>query len=515
MQMIFHQSPDCTIYQGNALEVLDTLPEGSVDCVITSPPYLGLRKYSGPQDLIWGGLPDCEHVWGQSNERSLGVGISKSPTLVGFTSENIKLRQERGISSQGQFCQKCHAWRGAYGLEPNIETYIEHTITVLRAIRRVMAKHAVCFWNLGDSYNGSGHKDIQVNSPKQMTNRGGISQTGTNEPSLKPLDMCLIPERVAIAAQADGWYVRSMIIWHKPNPMPESMSGWFFTRHRVKVANCQIPSGNLDKGKSHGIAWNDIAKDGLIAQWQDCPGCPKCTPNDGLVLRKGSWRPTSSYEHVIFMAKDKDYFADGEGVRQPQQTSSLLRATRGWEGNTNRDYPKGPQSHIDKYFNKSYEEAMSLPGRNCRDVWTINTQPFKGAHFATFPEEIPRRCILAGTSDGGYCSKCGEPFARVIEKYGSNYEERKSKGIGGPYNLKPEEYQTCGTSETKTIGFRPTCICNAPSRPGVILDPFCGSGTSGMVARQLGRHSIMIELSEDYCRMAKQRLASVPLNMGI
>ncbi len=697
--MIFHQSPDSTIHQGNALEVLATLPEGSVDMCVTSPPYLGLRKYSGPQDLIWGGLPDCEHLWGDQTIFKASGGTASAKVHTHGT-DNF----QAFTASQGQFCQKCHAWRGAYGLEPNLEMYIEHTITVLRAIRRVMAKHAVCFWNLGDSYAANG--TTGGGSPIDIRKDGRTTRTSdqvrgrepeirnARDSNLKPLDMCLIPERVAIAAETDGWWVRSMIIWHKPNPMPESIRGWFFTKHRISKGGSQ-KSGGLISGKESFASMDKIP----LADWQDCPGCPKCLPNDGLVLRKGSWRPTSSYEHVIFMAKDKDYFADGFSVREgvevvrenmiqyshgneslqqmsfgfaldgiPQGTenedgdknrvqgmrktedicleknrkgkiqrtestqalsrkriwkseNSCLQAIRPNEESpqtmetirsgesirkilpqiseaessikTLRPESKGEGQHqktmdvregasqisqggsqapiqiiehgkhgngggmgcdirtapsslsllpsqgeIDDgsrdptqqgrsaYSNEhspslsfmqclegKQEDNACLGTRNLRDVWTINTQPFKGAHFATFPEEIPRRCILIGTSDGGYCSKCGAPRARVIEHKNmvikrSNRAEESGIRIMSSGTMESE-------AETKTLGFKATCSCNSSSRPGIVLDPFAGSGTTGMVARQLGRHSIMIELSEDYCRMDEKRLTAVPLNMGI
>ena len=151
-------------------------------------------------------------------------------------------------------------WEGHYGTEPTIAQYIEHTLMITREIRRVLKPSGVLAWNIDDSHG--------------------------DETSLY-----LIPERVAVALQEDGWTVFSLVRWVKPNPMPESMAGWRWERCRVKGASS------------------------LVSEWQDCPGCPKCEPHGGYVLRCGNWRPTSSYETIILAAKGNPRYGDGEAVR--------------------------------------------------------------------------------------------------------------------------------------------------------------------------------------------------------
>src|SRR5690348_10129154 len=194
------------IIKANSLHI--PLADNTVHCVVTSPPYWGLRKYAGEQETAW---PD------------------------------------------GMRC--------GYGLEPTIEAYVEHSIVILREVRRVLRDDGLCWWNLGDSYFGSWgnyggqnrgngeQRPIPEGSKAHQKSYDGLESwrppTAYAQNGLKPLDLCLIPDRVALAAQADGWYVRSMVIWSKPNPMPESVNGWRWERHRVKVASNPTPEANL------------------------------------------------------------------------------------------------------------------------------------------------------------------------------------------------------------------------------------------------------------------------------
>ncbi|KKK52297.1 hypothetical protein LCGC14_3106320, partial [marine sediment metagenome] len=211
----YYQDLHNTLYNLNFLD--NDLPDESVQMVVTSPPYWGLRKYAGEQDLIWGDN-HCEHEWGEI----LGVIERNESPGVGAKQE---IHATQGIN-----CSLCGAWRGSYGLEPTPEMYVQHTIEILREIRRVLRKDGVVFWNIGDSYAAgatSPHKTMR--DPKLMMGNSGWTKreqgtANTLVGSLKPKDLCLIPFRVAIAAQEDGWWVRSIIIWSKPNPMPESVT---------------------------------------------------------------------------------------------------------------------------------------------------------------------------------------------------------------------------------------------------------------------------------------------------
>lgn len=153
---------------------------------------------------------------------------------------------------------------------------------------------------------------------------------------LKPKDLVGIPWRVAFALQADGWYLRSDIIWAKPNPMPESVTD----------------------------------------------------------------RPTKAHEYVFLLSKNARYYYDADAIREAQDPASLERLKRGWNGDGNRGYPNGPQNHIRDYMGKSDDEIAMLPGRNKRTVWTINTYSYSGAHFATYPPALVEPCIKAGSRTG-------------------------------------------------------------------------------------------------------------------
>jgi site-specific DNA-methyltransferase (adenine-specific) len=415
----------------------------------------------------------------------------------------------------GQFCSLCGAWRGGFGSEPTPELYIDHSLEVLKAIKRVLKDTGVVWWNLGDrmatcqgtcfnpgggesSFNGVTRLKDKGAYPLDRGNKSTLAESG-----LKPLDVCLIPFRFALAAQQVGWWVRKDIIWEKTNPMPESMDGWSWQRHRMKI-----------KGKA-GKYWAS-GSEHEPTEWQECPGCPKCLPNDGYVLRKGNWRPTEAHDYIFMLTKTDSYFCDREAVREPQTGNAHSRGTeRGDEA-----YQKARGS----YYGFGSPITILPAGRNLRDIWTFPTAPSFGDHFATFPEELPKRCIMASTSEGGNCSKCGMPVVRVVEKQSStmNIRVRDTKrGAAIPeegYYASQDEISSYGKEEpgeTKTVGFRPSCSCHGPSVPAVVLDPFCGTGTTGKVAKELGRKAILIDISSEYCQMSQKRVEAVPLPLGI
>ncbi len=214
-------------YQDNSIRIINgdcgamDLPDESVQCVVTSPPYWGLRKYSGMQDLIWG-EKNCEHEWGNAEIKELNY-VQGNPEFA------RPHREHKSFRSETNTCSLCGAWKGQYGLEPTPEKYVQHTIEILREIRRVLRKDGVVFWNIGDSYCGGnrgqwdGDRERFHGINKEYT---ALASAPNRLPQmgLKPKDLCLIPFRVAIAAQEDGWWVRSIIIWSKPNPMPESVT---------------------------------------------------------------------------------------------------------------------------------------------------------------------------------------------------------------------------------------------------------------------------------------------------
>jgi len=207
---------------GDCREMLRTLPDESVHCVVTSPPYWGLRDYGVPP-TVWGGDPDCDHEWGQQERGRRKDVLPSEQSAAGRLGTH---ERATGLNDGGRVCVRCGAWRGQLGLEPTPELYVEHMVEVFREVRRVLRRDGTLWLNLGDSYAVGG-----MSNPSGKSTLGGGKDRGASNyqisrrtEGLKPKDLVGIPWRVAFALQADGWYLRSDIIWAKPNPMPESVT---------------------------------------------------------------------------------------------------------------------------------------------------------------------------------------------------------------------------------------------------------------------------------------------------
>lgn len=317
-----------TVLIGDVYDRLRELPDESVHCVVTSPPYWGLRDYGEP---------------------------------------------------------------GQIGLEPTLADHIQVLVLVFREVRRVMRQDATLWLNYGDGYahGGNGSRDPEQ-WPKQSRNDHRIEHAKKH--AGKPKDLLMMANRLAIALQDDGWWVRSEIIWAKPNPMPESV--------------------------------------------QD--------------------RPTNAHEKIWLLSKSARYYYDAEAVRT-QRTSS--EDANGFRGGSYVGGQPGPRTQrgnkrIDKQrghsrrhagFNDRWDQMTTAEqqaaGANLRNVWNIATKPFPEAHFATFPPALVEPCIKAGCPEGG-----------------------------------------------------------------TVLDPFGGSGTTGLVADRFGRDAILVELNREYAEMARRRI---------
>ena len=299
---------------GDSLEVLKSMDDESVHCCVTSPPYWALRNY------------DMD---------------------------------------------------GQLGQEASPEEYVDKLVEIMGEVHRVLRSDGTLWLNLGDSYVGSGakgkHKD-----PKNPKGRNAQSDKANNNKvaGLKSKDMVGIPWRVAFALQAQGWWLRSDIIWHKTNPMP--------------------------------IPVND--------------------------------RPTSCHEHIFLLSKSKIYHYDKDAILEPLKNPTRKDPTTsaGFGGNKHTN-------NKDKTLNNAYSgtpyDATKLKGKNKRDVWTIATNGYKGAHFAVYPPKLIEPCILAGCPDGG-----------------------------------------------------------------TVLDPFSGSGTTGVVALNNNKKYIGIELNPEFAELSHQRI---------
>lgn len=209
------------LLQSNALHI--PLPDQSVQCVVTSPPYYGLRDY-GTSQQVWASehplCADGRHSWVDSTFRR-----KNSDTKKGQKQNTNVGANNRDKPCVNSFCDSCGAWFGELGLEPSLDLYIKHLTDVFREIWRVLRDDGTCWLNLGDSYNGNGtgQKTWGLKSGHDTFIAQTTGQIARRVDGLKPKDLIGIPWRVAFALQADGWYLRSDIVWHKPNPMPESV----------------------------------------------------------------------------------------------------------------------------------------------------------------------------------------------------------------------------------------------------------------------------------------------------
>jgi DNA modification methylase len=217
--MTVHAIGNATVYVGDCLESLRTMPEKSVHCCVTSPPYWGLRDYGTAR---WdGGDAGCDH-----RTAATGGNEKQGPNKGNNNREGMPYRDT---------CGKCGAIRvdGQFGLEKTPEEYVAKMVEVFREVRRVLRDDGTLWLNLGDSYNGGAAAPGKIAPSEQRESTRSEFLTGGKIPpqgsaarvaSLKPKDLVGIPWRVAFALQADGWYLRQDIIWAKPNPMPESVT---------------------------------------------------------------------------------------------------------------------------------------------------------------------------------------------------------------------------------------------------------------------------------------------------
>ena len=255
------------LYQGHILDVLPVLQAQSVHCIATSPPYWGLRDYGLPS-IEWSavryapmaGLPEieipgcvegCDHVWvtetrkrGNGGEREYGSydgAVGRGPA--------VKL-------PASQYCQCCCGWRGSYGLEPTVEMYVGHTVAICRELRRVLRDDGCMFWNLGDSYVSNAGAQNRSWADKKH----GLTSNSKVE-NLKPKDLVGIPWRVALALQADGWWLRNEVPWLKRNCMPESVRDRFTTSHETWFLFAKSKRYFFDPGAVRGYVGLDAVRE--------------------------------------------------------------------------------------------------------------------------------------------------------------------------------------------------------------------------------------------------------------
>jgi DNA modification methylase len=337
---------------------------------------------------------------------------------------------------------------GQIGLEQTPADYVATMVAVFREVRRVLADDGVCWLNLGDSYASSGESTAWApqNAPCKSGQWNSRRAGGGELPAKNLLG---IPWRVAFALQADGWYLRSDVIWAKPNPMPESVRD----------------------------------------------------------------RPTKAHEYVFLLTKRAAYYYDADAVRTRHADEDREANRPSRRDNLKKAVANGYSTYHIEEHQPSMDRPMAghANGSILRTVWTINPRPFPGAHFATMPPELAERCIKAGTSEKGCCPACRKPWERVTDR-GPLEGQRTGPGQPAhltPQGYLRNGKSRCGTNtHVDHKGWQPTCGCPpADPIPCLVIDPFTGAGTTGSVAVGLGRRFVGTELNPTYAAMARRRIA--------
>lgn len=371
----------------------------------------------------------------------------RNEILVGDAREKLKELPKNSVdmamTSPPYWGLRDYGVEDQIGLEETPEKYVENLMKIFSELKRVLKPTGTFYLNIDDTYSGLGRGawDEGDEKAKESYNfNSGEAPVRIND--LPDKCMSMVPERVAMALIQDGWILRNKIIWDKPNPMPESVKDRFST----------------------------------------------------------------GYEFVYMFSLQKDYYFDLDAVREPHKNSTKKR----------NEYPHSGGGPYAVQREREPGEFMNVRGKNPGDVWEISTKGFKDAHFAVYPKELTEKPIKAGCPQK-VCAKCGSPYERDVE-----VEKEKDrdllKSMGADSDL---EYSGEGKddpsgfaenpSDTKrsilesakkkrvTKGWKKTCDCDTEdTKPGIVLDPFAGAGTTLLKAWELGRDYIGVELNEEY-----------------
>lgn len=370
--------PKHEIIVGDNRTSMAALPEQHFHACVTSPPYFGLRDYGG-------------------DEREIGKEASPEEFVA--------------------------AMRAVFGGKDNPV-----------GVWRVLRDDGVCWLNLGDSYNSAASGQNGLNGTlgggRPCGGNGTTAGRQRLHKGLKHKDLIGIPWRVALALQADGWYLRDAVIWHKPAPMPGSQRD----------------------------------------------------------------RCTASYEFIFQLTKRERYFFDLDAVKEPCDTGA-------WDAMPPIGSIKAPGNNGNATYSGNTPSSSGY--RTPRNVWKMAHEGFNEAHFATFPVELPTRCIKASTSERGCCGACGKPIDRVIERNRRPTRPGKDNTTDATGLANRDELRH--VTATSTVGWS-ACGCGKPLVPCRVLDPFNGAGTTGVAAVRLGCDYTGCELNPEYAAMSERRI---------
>lgn len=383
---------------------------------------------------------------------------NEAKILNGDWIEQLKLLPGQSVhtcvTSPPYFGLRDYGVNGQFGLEKTVKEYVEKAVEGFEEVRRVLRNDGTLWLNLGDSYAGSG-KGGHSEEKRSLGWQPDFPNKG-DKYGFKAKDLMLIPARVAIALQEAGWYLRSEIIWHKPNPMPESVTD----------------------------------------------------------------RPTKSHEQIYLFSKSEKYFYDYVAIQEPANYDGRKATMfQGSEKYNSVAIPGADsQSFFAGNHERWQKNAKGEMVRNKRSVWTVSTANLPDAHFATFPEKLIEPCILAGASEKGCCADCLSPYVRDLEKTGERLTGKGGskkaveliKQYRGGESVDSSVFVEGRLNVYSTIGWRKTCQCETNRIiPCTVLDPFNGAGTTGLVALKNNRNYIGIELNPEYVELTNKRLYGV------
>lgn len=545
------------VFQGNVLNGFGDIPDETVNCIVTSPPYWSLRDYG---TATWeGGDPNCIH------KTSL------------YDPEKMSPIQSGNIGSIGVgalfVCPKCGAKRvdEQLGLEHTPEEYVHHMVQVFSECWRILRKDGVFWLNIGDTYAGNnvvGRTDTnRICQYGQGTTLEGRTHP-VETPGLKKGDLCGVPWRLALALQQpflrcvgcgnvahqmkwgkypdgrlicpeceqaagheifrQGWWLRSDVIWSKITPMPESVTNRCTKSHEyifqfTKHAGTPLFYTHRDKLGTYRqqepeYVW--ISANGYESKEE--PADWKTSYVESCGVRVKEWKRFNLWEGHDYYFDSEAIRVDGEGtlpVSRNTGKTSLIKAENPsghnkWSVWSTTDlqtkilryfadgsFPGGDEG-LTRFLNFMYE-ILGMSSTNKADVWNVATANFEGSHFATYPIELIAPCILA-TCPENVCAVCGAPHVRIVKREAEELYNSAQDGLYGDDDnaTGPKPFAT----KHVTVGFRPTCECNGEIRRGIVFDPFMGAGTSALTALLLGRSYLGYELNPEYIEIINKRL---------
>lgn len=615
------------IVVGDALTIMRGWPDESVHCVVTSPPYFGLRSYE-VEPSIWGGDQTHVHEWGDEIPGS-NRGGSGTPTDKNGRGENYGRSAARG-----NFCA-CGSWRGSLGLEPTAQMFVAHLVLIFREVRRILRPDGTVFINIGDSFASanSGPSRFPSSMHVPACDNDGTERTDSWNPDSVCsclCDGCLIAGQFERRQNTCQLHVpgrpRGATKVHDSEHsdcdsrdpddvapfVPAStmrVSSRLFRDECSHCANCGVCLEVLRSASRDARLCVRRAEciGGISATWSECDTRGKdasgmawfnynIKPKDlmlvpfrlAIALQEDGWyvrndliwdkseqcmpestrdRCTRAHEFIFHLAKSQRYYYDMEAVREPCVSGfsdiakmAEQRTRLGGKSLATDDPLLKASAKTNIRRKRGVGDAAA--GRNMRTVWRLGktgTRMEWGEvqHFATFPEELPKRCILAGTSEYGCCADCGAPWERIVGEPeptgdpGSGNKERKIASDGDRSRLNTHMGSSIPRKPAtrQTLGWRPTCECHGtikreeyvdlvpevdddgdptgeveevtrsrtvylprtqladhPRAKAIILDPFMGSGTTAFVAAQLNRNFLGVEMNPAYAALARKRV---------